>query len=56
MVVVKPASHVDGIGESSVWREALSPVAFVGRSADVFREKIAVVHGDRRYTYAEFSE
>ncbi|CAN5203365.1 acyl-CoA synthetase [soil metagenome] len=30
----------------------LSPVSFLNRSALAFPEKIAVIHGDRRYTYA----
>src|SRR5204863_2686361 len=29
---------------------------FLQRSALVFPEKIAIVHGDRRYTYSEFEE
>ena len=35
---------------------ALSPVAFVERSAEVFGELPAVVHGARRYTWAETRE
>ncbi|MCP5150030.1 MAG: acyl-CoA synthetase [Ectothiorhodospiraceae bacterium] len=32
---------------------ALSPIAFLERSASVYPKKTAVVHGERRYTYAE---
>jgi fatty-acyl-CoA synthase len=32
---------------------ALTPLTFLARSADVYPDKIAVVHGDQRYTYAE---
>jgi fatty-acyl-CoA synthase len=32
----------------------LSPVSFLQRAAAFFRERTAVVHGGRRYTYAEF--
>jgi fatty-acyl-CoA synthase len=31
----------------------LSPVSFLARAAKFFPDRIAVVHGDRRYTYAE---
>lgn len=37
-----------------VYRTELTPLDFLRRSADVFPRKIAVVHGERRYTYAEF--
>ena len=32
----------------------LSPLSFLKRSALVYPNKVAIVHGDRRYTYAEF--
>src|SRR4051812_26523027 len=34
---------------------ALTPLAFLGRSAEVFADKTAVVYGDRRMTYREFA-
>ena len=33
----------------------LTPLAFLGRSAEVFAEKTAVVYGDRRMTYRQFA-
>ena len=36
--------------------EALTPLAFLGRSAAVFPDREAVVYGDRRSTYREFGE
>ena len=33
---------------------ALTPTAFLRRSATVYPNKVAVIHGERRYTYAEF--
>src|SRR3954470_6845968 len=33
----------------------LTPLAFLGRSADVFADKTAVVYGERRSTYREFA-
>jgi fatty-acyl-CoA synthase len=40
--------------EVTPYRTELTPVAFLRRSAYVYPEKIAVVHGAWRYTYAEF--
>ena len=39
-----------------VYRTDLTPVSFLQRSAFVFPDKIAVVHGERQYTYREFAE
>jgi fatty-acyl-CoA synthase len=36
-----------------VYRTELSPVRFLRRSASVFPDKVAVVHGERRITYGE---
>ena len=37
-----------------VYRTELTPVSFLERSAYVFPQKTAVVHGSRRYTYKQF--
>jgi fatty-acyl-CoA synthase len=34
----------------------LTPVSFLERAADVYPDKVAVIHGDRRFTYREFHE
>ncbi|HEY7348504.1 MAG TPA: acyl--CoA ligase family protein [Ktedonobacterales bacterium] len=39
-----------------VYRSELTPVSFLRRSASVFPDKIAIVHGERRYTYRQFEE
>src|SRR5499426_1123295 len=39
-----------------VYRTELTPLSFLVRSAYVFPDKTAVVHGERRYTYRQFSE
>ncbi|WP_126601036.1 acyl--CoA ligase family protein [Dictyobacter aurantiacus] len=39
-----------------VYRTELSPISFLERSALVFPEKTAIIHGERRYTYREFAE
>src|SRR5512135_3653770 len=42
--------------EEKVYRTELTPVSFLERSASVFPEKTAIVHGDRHYSYREFAE
>jgi fatty-acyl-CoA synthase len=42
--------------EEKVYRTELTPIDFLNRSAFVFPDKVAIVHGDRRYTYREFAE
>ena len=39
-----------------VYRTELTPLSFLRRSAYMFPDKTAVVHGERRYTYREFEE
>src|SRR5258706_6116217 len=39
-----------------VYRTELSPLSFLTRSAYVFPDKTAVVHGARRYTYRQLEE
>ena len=42
--------------EPRVWRNELTPLAFLERSASVYRERTAVIDGDRRYSYQELGE
>jgi fatty-acyl-CoA synthase len=42
--------------ERDPFRTELTPVAFLRRSAYVHPDKIAVVHGERRYSYRQFEE
>ena len=46
---------MEGQGEKA-YRTELTPVSFLRRSAYVFPEKVAVVHGERHYTYRELEE
>ena len=41
---------------TKVYRTELTPLAFLRRNAYVFADKIAVVHGEQRFTYAVFAE
>ncbi len=40
----------------SVARSELNPVDFLHRAAYVYPDKVAVVHGKRRYSYRELAE
>ena len=40
---------------TAVWNTQLTPLTFLGRSADVYPDKTAIVYGDRRHTYREFA-
>ena len=42
--------------EKKVYRTELTPVSFLERSASVFPDKTAIVHGERKYSYREFRE
>ena len=42
--------------ETQPYRTELTPVSFLRRSAYVFPERIAIVHGARRYTYRQFRD
>ena len=33
----------------------LSPVSFLTRTAGIYPNRVAVIHGGRRYTYAQFA-
>jgi fatty-acyl-CoA synthase len=39
-----------------VYKSYLTPLSFIKRSAFVYPNKTAIVHGDRSYTYKEFGE
>ena len=43
-------------GADKAYRTELSPVSFLRRSAYVYPDKVAVVHGERRITYRELDE
>jgi fatty-acyl-CoA synthase len=40
---------------NDVWSTPLTPLAFLGRAAEVFPDREAVVYGERRMTYTQFS-
>jgi fatty-acyl-CoA synthase len=41
------------VSERAVYRTELTPLSFLERSADIFRQKPAVVYGEQRLTYPE---
>ena len=42
--------------DERVYRSELTPLSFLRRSAFMYPERTAVVHGERRYTYRELEE
>jgi len=53
MTVATPAP---ARGADKAYRTELSPVSFLRRSAYVYPDKVAVVHGERRITYRQLDE
>ena len=57
---VRPASHNESKrilpGGEKVSRTELNPVDLLERAAFVYPDKVALVHGERRYTYAALGE
>ncbi len=51
-----PLSHDEGLVMTAVSFTPLTPLAFLGRSAEVFPDKDAVIYGDRRLSYREFAD
>lgn len=48
------SSFESGLDKNDANYASLSPLSFLKRSAAVYPDKVAVIHGERRYTYAEF--
>jgi fatty-acyl-CoA synthase len=44
------------VTEERVHRHELTPVRFLGRSAAIFPDRVAVAHGERRITYGRLAE
>ena len=51
-----PQLYDRGLDKTAANHQALSPVSFLQRSAEVFADLPAVVHGQRRYTWAQCAE
>ena len=47
---------IRGVTAPETWITPLTPLAFLRRSADVYPDKTAIVHGTQRTTYAQFAE
>ena len=45
---------IPGVDAPETWITPLTPLAFLRRSAAVYPDKTAIVHGSARWTYAEF--
>ncbi len=55
LIATQGASGQDG-SDGKVFRTELNPVDFLRRAAYVYPEKVAVVDGDRRYSYRRLAE
>jgi fatty-acyl-CoA synthase len=53
---VSAATEAPWPARTGVSRTELDPVSFLHRSADVYPERVAVVDGERRWTYSELRE
>jgi fatty-acyl-CoA synthase len=51
-----PGGPGPGAAAGTVFRSELNPVDFLHRAAYLYPDKVAVVHGQRRYTYWELAE
>ena len=51
--MIQPGIYDTDLDQSSANHEPLSPVSFLRRAAEVYPDRVAVVHGPVRYTYAE---
>ena len=51
-----PGEPGPGAGAGTVFRSELNPVDFLHRAAYMYPDKVAVVHGKRRYSYRELAE
>ena len=52
----EPRSQGHPSESGKAYRTELTPLSFLSRSARVFPDKVAIVHGERRTTYREFEE
>src|SRR5215510_8172604 len=51
-----PGVHGTGPAPGKVFRTELNPVDFLHRAAYMYLDKVAVVHGGRRYSYRQLAE
>ncbi|MGY8963404.1 MAG: acyl-CoA synthetase [Rhodospirillales bacterium] len=51
--MIQPGIYDTDLDQSSANHEPLSPISFLRRAAEVYPDRVAVVHGPVRYTYAE---
>jgi fatty-acyl-CoA synthase len=51
---MKPSIYEVGLDKNEANHQPLSPLPFLERAASVFPDRIAVVHGNTKLTYAQF--
>ncbi|HEY1631560.1 MAG TPA: AMP-binding protein, partial [Rhizomicrobium sp.] len=52
--VLAASPYDTDLGRNGANYQALTPLTFLERAGNVFPERTAIVHGNQRYTYAEF--
>ncbi|WP_422366972.1 acyl-CoA synthetase [Pelagibius sp.] len=52
----QPGVFDTGLARNNANTAPLTPVTFLRRAAAVYPDKVAVIHGDQRFTYKEFCE
>ena len=48
--------YINGLTQVAANHQALSPVNFLKRSAELYPDKVAIIHGNEQYTYREFQQ
>ncbi|WOH36487.1 acyl-CoA synthetase [Thalassotalea fonticola] len=48
--------YINGLAQVAANHQALSPVNFLKRSAELYPDKTAIIHGNEQYTYSEFQQ
>jgi fatty-acyl-CoA synthase len=56
VVAARKRSLWAGLKAGTANRAALSPVSFLPRAAEIYPDRVAVVHGNLKFTYKEFFE
>jgi fatty-acyl-CoA synthase len=56
MPTPRPDASGGGSAPAKVFRSELNPVDFLRRAAYMYPDKVAVVHGQRRYSYRQFAD
>ncbi len=48
--------YSQGLGKVAANHQPLTPINFLNRTADVYPDKVAIIHGEQRFTYKEYRQ